>query len=396
VTRRALLTGVVVMVAAGASPRRAHAIPAFARIYRVPCSTCHTVVTRRSEFGDVFRKAGYHWPGADDGALAPPPIEMKGAALQPGLFPIGVPLAVLATMSAAYTNDPNAETKLVLGKPALRLLLGGNFGRHVAFFGTWSGQGPPGELYLHVARPIKCRPELNVRVGLLDPTTTLFKANDAIVAPYILSSDGLNGHTISQGRTGGELNGALFHRLFWAAGAVQNGGIGSNIDTYYHASYKLGGMNYEGELPDSELEGDSPWSDLVITAGHWGYWGRVANLAGDDIYRIRRFGLDLKISFRDLAVWGGVMYGLDRDRSTYVDNRSLTWFAEASYAIRSWLVPMYMYQYQDAASFMRERQTHDLGVAMLALENVRILAKLGYSPDGVENESAELKVLVAF
>jgi hypothetical protein len=389
-----ICTGVI---AAMSMSRPAWGIPAFARAYGVPCSGCHTAISRRSEFGDVFRKAGYHWPGSGDLALKPTPIEMEGSALARGLFPAVVPLALSVQMSAAYTNDPDAAADFALGRPTLRLLFGASVNDHVSFFGTWSFQGEaPSELYIHIARPILGRPELNARVGMLDPTTTLFRANEALIAPFILSSSGLNGHTVSQGRLGGEINGSVLKRLFWAAGAVQNAGVGSNADTYYHVSYKIGGMDLAGNEPDLDLSEGSIVDDVVITLGHWAYWGRVAGLAGDNIYRIRRFGLDARLGFRGITVWGGVMLGLDRDLTIYVDNESVTWFGEVSYPVFAWLMPMYLYQYQDAASFGREVETHDLGFVLLPLENTRAVARYSYSDDGRRNDVAELQILFGF
>ena len=46
-----LLMGALLFALMPASP--AQAIPAFARAYNVPCSSCHSFITRRHEFGDV-------------------------------------------------------------------------------------------------------------------------------------------------------------------------------------------------------------------------------------------------------------------------------------------------------------------------------------------------------
>ena len=62
----------IALVLALAEP--AQAIPAFARRYGVPCATCHSAITRRNEFGDAFRKAGYRWPGLVDEEAGTAPI----------------------------------------------------------------------------------------------------------------------------------------------------------------------------------------------------------------------------------------------------------------------------------------------------------------------------------
>ena len=61
--RTAAVLVLTIVLGWGLAPPVAHAIPPFARAYDVPCSTCHNpTITRRSEFGDVIRKQGYHWP----------------------------------------------------------------------------------------------------------------------------------------------------------------------------------------------------------------------------------------------------------------------------------------------------------------------------------------------
>src|SRR5271168_1993016 len=41
------------------NPEPAHAIPAFARKYGLPCSACHTAWPELNNFGQVFRDNGY-------------------------------------------------------------------------------------------------------------------------------------------------------------------------------------------------------------------------------------------------------------------------------------------------------------------------------------------------
>ena len=59
-------------------------------------------------------------------------------------------------------------------------------------------------------------------------------------------------------------------------------------------------------------------------------------------------------------------------------------------------MPSYMYQYQDAESFTREVQRHDIGVIVLPLENLRLRAKVTLTPDDTRNEEAEFQLFMAF
>jgi hypothetical protein len=49
--------------ATGVFPATARAVPAFARAYHVPCTTCHVQFPKLNEFGMAFKQNGYRMPG---------------------------------------------------------------------------------------------------------------------------------------------------------------------------------------------------------------------------------------------------------------------------------------------------------------------------------------------
>lgn len=384
------------LLTAVAAPTSAEAIPAFARTYGVPCSTCHIAITRRNEFGDAFRKAGYRWPGeaaSDHRARSTPDVEMKGIGLVSGALPGWLPLSLSASLSGAYTNDAAVEDPVVLGSPSFNLLFGGAFSDHLSFFGTWAGKGSPNELYLHAGR-LFGRKELNLRVGLFEQTTTLAKNNEALLTKFVVGTGSINGHVVATGRIGAELNGQLFDRTFYAVGAVQNGGVGSNVDAYYSVSQKIGGITLDGEEPDIDLDEPSVLDDIILTVSHFGYIGVVEDDAGTDLTLVRRLGVEARFELYRFAFWTGAMVGLDQDVPQNIPAPSITCYGEATYAFLPWLVGMYAYQYQDAASFEREVQRHDFGAVLILPENVRARAKFGFTDDGERNEVAELQLLM--
>src|SRR4051794_1845204 len=113
---------IVAGVLAVAISRPAYAIPAFGREYNVPCQTCHVLIGRRNEFGDAFRKWGYHWPvdaERDRSARKDPPTDLKGISAFDGFIPSRVPLALVTTFAAAYTTDPNASFSTTVGNPTI-------------------------------------------------------------------------------------------------------------------------------------------------------------------------------------------------------------------------------------------------------------------------------------
>lgn len=383
--------------------RSAQAIPAFAREYNVSCSTCHTMVTRRNEFGDAFRRAGYHWPGeeqADQNARAMPPVEMKGQALGTGLLPVRPPIALVTTFSGSYTTDTVTPNKTAVGTPSVNFVFGGPLSKHIGFFGAWAGGGSPSELSFTWTRPIKNRPELNLRFGLFEQSTTLFKNNESLLGGYQLGTSTISGHAVSMGRIGGEATGMIKERTSWAAGWVANQGAGAPQDVYYQLGHRFGGMSFTGKEREVDLDSTSIWDDLSVTVSHWGYYGRIRSDSGITTQRPLRFGLDTQIRWKSFSVWGGLMYGHDHFRPTLTtaswDNRSLTWFTEGDWFITPWLALVYVYQYQDANSLRQEVQVHQAGLVGILMENLRVRLKGNYTPDRVRNDTVDLQVLLAF
>jgi hypothetical protein len=385
------------------SERSAQAIPAFAREYGVACSTCHTLVTRRNEFGDAFRRAGYHWPGGDDAdrnARAMPPVEMKGQAVGTGLLPSRPPIALVTTFSGSWTDDLKTANKTAVGTPSLNLVFGGPLSKHIGFFGAWAGGSAPSELSFTWTRPLRNRPELNFRFGLFEQSTTLFKTNESLLGGYLLGTSSLSGHAVSMGRIGGEANGMLWDRTAWAAGWVANNGPGAPQDVYYQLGHRFGGMSFTGKERDVDLDSTSILDDLSLTISTWGYYGRIRSDSGITTQRPLRFGLDTQVRFRSVTAWGGVMLGRDHYRALgdkpAWNNRSLTWFAEGDWFFTPWMGLVYVYQYQDAASLRQEVQTHQVGLVGILMENLRVRLKANYTPDRTRNDGVDLQVLLAF
>jgi hypothetical protein len=395
--------GVLVGVAV-VSPRPAQAIPPFAREYGVPCSTCHITVTRRNEFGDAFRRAGYRWPtklGSDESGRPVAPVEMRGTSMVNSLLPARAPIGLITYFSGAYSQETDQAT---FGNPALSLVFGGNLGNHTSVFGVWSGNGSPSELAASFSR-IAGRRELNLRVGLFEQNTTLFKSNEALLGNgFLIGSANPSGHAVQAGRIGVEANGVLGKRLFYAAGVVQNGGPGSHGDAYYHIGTKRGGMTFTGDEPDVDLDNPSFWDDASVQVATWGYFGRVED-AGKPTARVRRFGLDGQLNLPFGSLWGGVMAGHDRDftkadpiTGDWLINKSFTWFGEATYRVAPYLTAAYIYQYHDATDRMKGEQieSHDVGLIGLLQDNIRLRLKFRYTPDGKDNEAVDLQALIGF
>jgi hypothetical protein len=381
-------------------PATARAFPSFARAYGVACSTCHSAFPRRNETGDAFRKAGYHMPsasGAHAVGMALEPITMKGNSLFDGYIPAAFPFAAVGTAAASYTNEPSVEPKFAIGSPNLRLLAGAALSEHVSVIAMWSVREPPSQMFVHVAR-IAGRPELNLLVGRFEQTKTLFRANEALLGDYVTNVSSINGHIVAEPRNGVELNGIIARRGFYALGVVQEDTLGPNVQGYYHASVKLGGLDFLGESDNDDVDLDAPtsvWDGASLTNGHWGSAGRVAEPGEATRADIRRLGLDAKLQVGPLSAWGGVMLGFDREQRLDRDSRAVQGFGELGYSVTAWLLPIYVYQFRDTATERRLYQQHLVGLVFLPLENVRARVLGAILPNNREDEVVELQLMFA-
>src|ERR1700686_3415927 len=98
------------------SVHKAHAIPAFTRMYKTECSTCHTIYPELNEYGQAFLKNGYVYSenlkgekGADKtssgkGATGQPEAEKsdKNEGIRLSGIPELLPLTVTANQSIVY------------------------------------------------------------------------------------------------------------------------------------------------------------------------------------------------------------------------------------------------------------------------------------------------------
>ena len=64
-------------------PRRAAAIPAFARKYETSCQTCHIAFPKLNPFGEAFRRNGYRFPsGGDELMQKQEPVQLGNDAMK--------------------------------------------------------------------------------------------------------------------------------------------------------------------------------------------------------------------------------------------------------------------------------------------------------------------------
>ena len=368
--------GMVVMVADDA-----HAIPVFARKYRTSCTTCHTGFNKLNSFGEAFRQNGYNIPGGRDVALVKEEPVSLGAeawkrvfpeAVWPGAIPSNVPVAFLVhqRMNIKENNEPTTNFNF---PHEFELHTAGTLTENISFWGEVV-LDEDGENKAAVERMFMrfndlfsqdrwggfgWLPEdaLNLKVGLFDlmaapiAEPTRRTLSRPIVYDFTIGS---NPFKFSQGQAGFEASGVLFNRFGYQSAIVNgNGSVNDNNDPkdfYYRFSYKLGGMGLDGAggASTEELAQTDNWVDNSVTLGTFGYFGS-AKLSGATFKedRFRRIGVDGRVNFRNLDLYGALMLGRDEKPSTDITIRDVdatAYFLEGDYVIKPWLIGALRYE----------------------------------------------------
>lgn len=127
---RRLLVAAALAAAAGLlAPAPAQAIPAFARKYKMSCTTCHAPFPRLKPYGEEFAGRGFAMePGQE------PPRATVDAGDELLELPRELPLAIRVDAFGAWTPDADPQTQLQ-APWVFKILSGGKIGDGVAYYG---------------------------------------------------------------------------------------------------------------------------------------------------------------------------------------------------------------------------------------------------------------------
>ncbi len=117
------------LTALAVAPTSAEAIPAFARKYRMSCTTCHDPFPRLKPYGEAFAGRGFVMePGQE------PPRATVDAGDELLELPRELPLAIRVDAFGAWTPDADPQTQLQ-SPWAFKILSGGKIADGVAYYG---------------------------------------------------------------------------------------------------------------------------------------------------------------------------------------------------------------------------------------------------------------------
>lgn len=393
-------------------PKESYAIPAFARKYQVSCMQCHITILRRNEFGDAFRRNGYQWiDGIDDTASVEKYIPLKGNAHETGGIPGIFPVAVYGHQRIKFSSSGAKKDKAEFDAHELELVTAGTLGKDISFLGEWiiwehgvSGDDRLGELWLMFDNLYGRG--LNIKMGKMAQTLSLYKENDRQTLNHYIT----NTYTVKDFETGGkragvEANGIIKDRFDYAIGIGDNNNNWNDEnykDFYYHIGWKPFGMTFTGHDPHVDLDNPSFSDFLIVTLAHYGYLGTESdfNASGGVNYtnRIKRFGFDATVEYRDITFLNSFVLGRD-DNPTNANEKasSYTFFNEVNYRLKPWLSLVYRYEHADnKLSGGGVQNKHIPALLYLLRGNIRFSLEGLITDDHQDNESLTFNILFAF
>ena len=376
-TRFACLAVAVGFALVLVATEKAQAIPAFARLYKTECNTCHTIFPDRNPFGDAFRKNSYVWPGnlpenMEENIQYAPSGERKKGKDWLVTIPDQVPVSFWVNHDIIVNKDKTPQVDLD-GGTELEVFTAGNFRGKAGWWAEYNfaPDHDIGEIYIQF-RHLFSTP-VNVKVGRFIPKLSLWKSNDsATISSYgynemvvgvdpTTSTTG-NPFSIDREQGGVEINSLIGNRVFLAAGAMtppektRNG-----PDLYAHLSVRIGGTDFAGKSPAISLVRSSIWDDLALTLGAFGYLGSSANIVFDpatnrdlkfanDFYRV---GVETEVLYKQLRFRGNAIFGEDKNPQGPLGSfggkqeKSLFIMGQGQYIFMQNLLAAFRYEHQD-------------------------------------------------
>jgi hypothetical protein len=431
----------------------ANAIPAFARIHKTSCQTCHVGFPKLNPFGEAFRLNGYRMPGEMQPEEKPQSLgaeaykKMWPKAIYPSDIPAYAPLALNIKMASVYASslDENGRslTKNDFQFPQeVNLFAGGTLGEHMSFFGELTheetAEGESGteieHAQLHINSPFGPKHVVNFKIGKFAPDLAAgfqemwLSTDNGIETLFAFNPVGLHGGTGLSEEMAGisvpgmvkgiELYGVAQHRFFYTVGITNGLGpspggdtdANAHKDVFARVDYKFGGMGLDGDTTGLTLPPEN-WRERSLRVGVLGYSGNGKGFDfpfEDEMVTIQdrtfsRGGIYASWYFDDLNVFGVALTGRDR-LDTFAEDGTLentasyryhTWFVQGDYVILPPLQASLRYENLSPADSEAESLRFlNASLSYFAYANVK--AMLEYRRDLRESKNYQLSTILRF
>ncbi len=298
---------------------------------------------------------------------------------------------------------------------------------------------------------------INLRIGQFEPQViapyaSVHRQLGTIGRLPNLVTMGGNGFMFEPAQRGLELHGTWRQNNSYAIGLVNgNGGEtawdnNAQKDFYFRVAKKWWGYPIDGEIGQSELIGDeieeeeydedamAPmtldfWREFQFETGLFGYYGRNQAsvsveddvdllLAGGGVYRLEgtrtiirpdrfeRYGVDARLQREDLDIFGAATWGWDRDPISDEDpdaieaDRFFTYFVEADYYFKPWLIGYTRYEQVRYQNDPRQEEAGIsrgvVGTSVYVRTNMRVVSEFGIDAQGNGTTADVFNVLLDF
>lgn len=431
----------------------ANAIPAFARIHKTSCQTCHVGFPKLNPFGEAFRLNGYRMPGEMQPEEKPQSLgaeaykKMWPKAIYPSDIPAYAPLALNIKMASVYASSLHENgrslTKNDFQFPQeVNLFAGGTLGEHMSFFGELTheetAEGESGteieHAQLHINSPFGPKHVVNFKIGKFAPDLAAgfqemwLSTDNGIETLFAFNPVGLHGGTGLSEEMAGisvpgmvkgiELYGVAQHRFFYTVGITNGLGpspggdtdANAHKDVFARVDYKFGGMGLDGDTTGLTLPPEN-WRERSLRVGVLGYSGNGKGFDfpfEDEMVTIQdrtfsRGGIYASWYFDDLNVFGVALTGRDR-LDTFAEDGTLentasyryhTWFVQGDYVILPPLQASLRYENLSPADSEAESLRFlNASLSYFAYANVK--AMLEYRRDLRESKNYQLSTILRF
>jgi hypothetical protein len=412
----------------------AGAIPYFARKYETACSTCHNNFPELNDFGEAFKKNGWKFPKDDETYVKQPPV-LLGAPAQRQVFPKAIyPGEIPATIPASFRfsgflNYNNKQPANLGFLPRVDLfapntftaITAGTLGDDFSFWvdddisvGGSGADGGLGDGYLkfndvghYIGLP---KNALNLRFGQFELDLPFTQARTINPTDYdiydqasIAGSLGTTNNPFVLGapQRGVEIGGYPNNGNFsWSVSLVNGSNDSAPLrdskDVYTRVSHRFNLERDASVRKEVQAAGPTgPRDHSSIRVGGFYYYGRndinvdrtlfpTFGTIHEPFYRV---GGDLRFKYRNLEIYGLMMYGRDQNlipdegTGSLLHGTPVTFsggFAEAEYWIYPWLIAIMRYDgvnspidFQNGLSRFTTRNRISPGLQVLIRANIK-------------------------
>ncbi len=430
----------------------ANAIPAFARIHKTSCQTCHVGFPKLNPFGEAFRLNGYRMPGELQPQEKPQSLgaeaykKMWPKAIYPSDIPASIPLAINIKLASVYASSLEGNERTLIKNDfqfpqEVNLFAGGTLGEHMGFFSELTHEetaaGESGteieHAQLHFNSLFGPKYLINFKIGKFAPDLAAgfqemwISTDNGIETLFAFNPVGLHGGT-GLSEEGGislpgmvkgiEMYGVAQHRFFYTVGITNGLGpspggstdANAHKDFYARADYKLGGMGLDGDTTGVTLPPEN-WRERSLRVGVLGYSGNGKGFDfpfEDEEVNIQdrnftRAGVYASWYFDDLNVFGVVLTGRDRLDTFTADgaledtatHRYHTWFVQGDYVILPPLQASLRYENLSPAD-PEAASLKFLNASLSYFAYANVKAMLEYRRDLHESKNYQLSTILRF